>query len=138
MRSADLETSIPGVFAVGDCASIKGADIAILEGRIAGLNVAIRLNRETNKNGPKKIRSLKRKLSIFNRFRIGLESLFALPDNFLSLINDETVVCRCEDVTAGEIYDKVHGSIIDINSIKTITRTGMGRCQGRKLGHIHV
>lgn len=37
----------------------------------------------------------------------------------------------CEYVTAGEIYDKIHGSIYDINSIKTLTRTGMGRCQGR-------
>ena len=131
LRSDELETSIPGVFAVGDCASIQGAEIAFLEGRIAGLNVAMRLARETNRDGPKKIRSLKRKIARFHRFQSGIEKLFAPPNNFLSLITDETVVCRCEDVTAGEIYDKIQGGINDINSIKTLTRTGMGRCQGR-------
>jgi len=131
LRSADLETSIPGVFAVGDCARIQGAEIAFLEGRIAGLNVAMRLDREANRNGSKKIRSLRRKLSRYNRFRSGIERFFAPPNNFLSLITNETVICRCEDVTAGEIYDKIRGNIYDINSIKTLTRTGMGRCQGR-------
>jgi NADPH-dependent 2,4-dienoyl-CoA reductase/sulfur reductase-like enzyme len=130
-RSADLETSFPGVFAVGDCAGIQGAEIAFLEGRIAGLNVALRLARETNRDGSKKIRSLRRKLSRFHRFQRGMDGIFAPPNNFLSLMTDETVVCRCEDVTAGEIYAKIHGSMNDINSIKTLTRTGMGRCQGR-------
>jgi len=130
-RSADLETSVPGVFAVGDCARIQGAEIAFLEGRIAGMNVAMRLNREANRISSKKIRSLKRTLSRYHRFRSGIEKIFAPPNNFLSLITDETVVCRCEDVTAGEIYDKIHGSIYGISSIKTLTRTGMGRCQGR-------
>lgn len=131
LRSPDLETSTPGVFAVGDCASIKGAEIAFLEGRIAGLNVAMRASRETYKNGFKKIRSLRRRLSRLNHFRSGIERFFAPPNNFLSLITNETIICRCEDVTAGEIYDKIHGNIYDINSIKTLTRTGMGRCQGR-------
>jgi len=42
------------------------------------------------------------------------------------------IVCRCEDVTEGEIVDAIHGKIkaTTIDAIKRRTRAGMGRCQG--------
>jgi len=41
---------------------------------------------------------------------------------------DDTVVCRCERVTAGEIRKLIREGSRDINEIKAVTRAGMGSC----------
>lgn len=42
------------------------------------------------------------------------------------------IVCRCEEVTEGEIVDAIHAPIParNVDAIKRRTRAGMGRCQG--------
>lgn len=42
------------------------------------------------------------------------------------------IVCRCEEVSEGEIVDAIHGKIpaYTVDAIKRRTRAGMGRCQG--------
>jgi NAD(P)H-nitrite reductase large subunit len=40
------------------------------------------------------------------------------------------VVCRCEDVTQEEILSAIRAGARDINSVKRLTRAGMGVCQG--------
>ena len=49
-------------------------------------------------------------------------------------IADETIICRCERVTAGEIRELIHQGVRDINQIKAVTRAGMGAC-GSKTCH---
>ncbi len=52
-----------------------------------------------------------------------------LPVNrYLEKIESETIVCRCERVTAGEIRDVIRKGFRDINEIKTVTRACMGAC----------
>ena len=41
---------------------------------------------------------------------------------------DDTIVCRCERVTAGEIRKLIRAGVRDINEIKAVTRTSMGSC----------
>lgn len=43
---------------------------------------------------------------------------------------DDIIICRCEDVTYGEIVKAIENGAKDINSIKKLTRAGMGNCQG--------
>ena len=42
------------------------------------------------------------------------------------------VVCRCEQVTEGEVVDAIHSPIpaLSVDAVKRRTRAGMGRCQG--------
>ncbi|MEA2021455.1 MAG: (2Fe-2S)-binding protein [Candidatus Caldatribacteriota bacterium] len=47
------------------------------------------------------------------------------------MMKDETIICRCEDVTWGEIRKVLEKGYTSLNEIKRITRAGMGRCQGR-------
>jgi NADPH-dependent 2,4-dienoyl-CoA reductase/sulfur reductase-like enzyme/Fe-S-cluster-containing hydrogenase component 2/bacterioferritin-associated ferredoxin len=55
--------------------------------------------------------------------------MVSLPVNrYVNRIENETIVCRCERVTAGEIREVIHQGIRDINEIKTVTRAGMGAC----------
>lgn len=45
-------------------------------------------------------------------------------------MKDETIICRCEDITWGEIRQALEKGYITLDEIKRITRAGMGRCQG--------
>jgi thioredoxin reductase/Fe-S-cluster-containing hydrogenase component 2/bacterioferritin-associated ferredoxin len=49
-------------------------------------------------------------------------------DHYVERITDDTVVCRCERVTAAEIRDLIRRGFRDINEIKAVTRAGMGSC----------
>ncbi|MBW2656168.1 MAG: (2Fe-2S)-binding protein [Deltaproteobacteria bacterium] len=44
---------------------------------------------------------------------------------------DDLVICRCEEITRGEIKDAIRNGIQTLNGIKRITRAGMGLCQGQ-------
>jgi len=46
-------------------------------------------------------------------------------------LKDDTIVCRCERVTAGEIRELIGQGYRDMNAIKAITRAGMGACGGK-------
>ncbi len=49
-------------------------------------------------------------------------------EHYVERITDDTVVCRCERVTAGEIRDLIRRGFRDLNEIKAVTRAGMGSC----------
>lgn len=45
--------------------------------------------------------------------------------------DDDMLVCRCEEVTVGEIRQAIADGATDVNGVKRRTRAGMGLCQGR-------
>jgi NADPH-dependent 2,4-dienoyl-CoA reductase/sulfur reductase-like enzyme len=113
-------TTVPKVFCVGEATGIGGLDLALLEGRIAGLTVAHR-SEEASKLF--KARDKARK------FADALERSFALRDELRHLARLDTIVCRCEDVPASALQGRT--SWVDA---KLQTRCGMGPCQGRICG----
>lgn len=46
-------------------------------------------------------------------------------------MNNETIVCRCSDITLDQVRDIIASGVTDLQEIKRITRLGMGRCQGK-------
>ncbi len=46
-------------------------------------------------------------------------------------MDDDVIVCRCEEVTAGQIKQAIHEGAVDVTGVKRRTRAGMGLCQGR-------
>jgi NAD(P)H-nitrite reductase large subunit len=48
-----------------------------------------------------------------------------------ALLSEDTLICRCEDITWGELQAVLEDGARDLNTIKRWTRIGMGRCQGR-------
>ncbi len=131
LRTEFMETTSPGVFAVGDGAGVAGSAVAVQEGRIAGISAAEQagvINQaEADKRrvGPlKRLRSLtriRRILDEMSRIRPGLNAL-ATPD---------TIVCRCEEVVLSEVTAAVAHGAHDLQAVKLFTRLGMGQCQGR-------
>ena len=52
-------------------------------------------------------------------------------EHYVARMTDDTIACRCERVTVGEIRERIREGMRDINEIKTVTRAGMGACGGK-------
>jgi NADPH-dependent 2,4-dienoyl-CoA reductase/sulfur reductase-like enzyme len=125
------ETSLSGIFAAGDCTGIWGASAAELSGEIAALEVARQLGRIDEAERDRRAQPSQRRLARQRAFRPFLESRF--PPG-LSRAEDaaaDTVICRCETVTAGEIRRAIAQGATGPDQLKSFTRCGMGPCQGR-------
>jgi sarcosine oxidase subunit alpha len=46
-------------------------------------------------------------------------------------IPDDTIICRCERITAGEVRAEIRAGVRDMNVLKATIRTGMGACGGK-------
>jgi bacterioferritin-associated ferredoxin len=126
-----MRTSLPGVYAVGDGAGIGGAENARLEGRMAGNAVAVEAGYLNPKKAGEIYAGLRPALARQRRFGRLLGALFIPRPGLISLAQDETILCRCEGITLGEVKAAVADGARTIGEVKLITRTGMGNCQGR-------
>jgi NADPH-dependent 2,4-dienoyl-CoA reductase/sulfur reductase-like enzyme len=131
-RTETFETSQPLVFAVGDCAGVGGAQIATAEGTLAGLTVAGRLTGHGGES--RRTPKLRRQLARLERFRRAMDGLSRVPPGALSRVRPDTIVCRCQGTTAGELRRAVDGGVSTLHAVKLWSRAGMGRCQGRICG----
>jgi pyruvate/2-oxoglutarate dehydrogenase complex dihydrolipoamide dehydrogenase (E3) component len=129
VRSADCATSVAGVYAVGDCCGLGGAPAAAAEGAIAGAAAARQLGFAAVVP-----RAASARLVRARAFQDAVWRLHAHPPHDLSAVPPETVFCRCEEVTKGELDAALAAEPGDIGAVKRMTRIGMGRCQGRYCG----
>lgn len=109
---ATLAGSLPGVFCAGEMTGIGGVEAALTEGQ-ATADAACG-------------KPLQR---LSQDFAQALEKAFALRPELRQLAKPDTVVCRCEDVTYGELK-----TVSSFRGAKLLTRCGMGPCQGRICG----
>jgi NAD(P)H-nitrite reductase large subunit len=50
---------------------------------------------------------------------------------FVAAQDDDMIVCRCEEITKGEIRRAIHDGMFNIHEIRRFLRCGMGLCQGQ-------
>ena len=124
------ETTLPCVFVAGDGAGIGGAKAAVLRGRIAGLGIAAKLGRPIGREAIPLRRQLRRALTL----RPFIDAAFR-PRAAVFSPADDVVVCRCEEITAGQIRSIAKLGQPGPNQTKAFTRAGMGPCQGRQCGY---
>ncbi|GAB4393111.1 MAG: NAD(P)/FAD-dependent oxidoreductase [Kiloniellaceae bacterium] len=125
-------TSVVGLFAAGEVTGVGGAQVARASGRVAGLRAAAAACRGTVASA--ETASLSRDLLRARRFARDLARLYPPPAFLpLDLPKDETL-CRCEDVSLGDIRRAVADGARDMLAVKMWTRAGMGPCQGRICG----
>jgi D-hydroxyproline dehydrogenase subunit alpha len=122
----DGRTSVASVFAVGDGACLGGARVAAARGRLAGLACARDFGHAAPEDSGTRS-ALRRALA----FQDALWRVFPLPPVDPGSIADETIVCRCEEVTAGRLRAELATGLTSLAALKKATRAGMGRCQGR-------
>jgi bacterioferritin-associated ferredoxin len=115
------------IYVSGDARRIGGADAAIAHGRHAAGAILAALNdKPTAAVGHKTEARLKSSLAS----RAFLDRAFP-PGLAAALPEDATIVCRCEEVTAGAIRAAIRKGATDINLLRGTLRCGMGPCQGR-------
>jgi bacterioferritin-associated ferredoxin len=126
-------SSVSGVSIAGDGAGIGGARVAQVRGRLAGLHAAQLLGRLDVPARDRAAEPLRAELARYERGRRFIDTLFRPPDAF-RLPTGTTLVCRCEEITAQQVFDAVAVGCVGPNQMKAFLRTGMGSCQGRLCG----
>lgn len=122
----DGRTSVPGVFAAGEITGIGGADLALAEGAVAGTAAA----------GAPVSPAQRRHRLIHSRFATRLQAAHGIGSGWPRWLTDDTVACRCEDVTVGDLREIATATgARGLRSLKLSTRAGLGVCQGRVCGH---
>ncbi len=125
-------TSIEGIFVAGDGAGINGARSAEHAGRLVGLEVTFTLGIISQTERDKKALKDRKWVKNEHHIRPFLERYYQIPKKLLATADNETIVCRCEEITAGEIRQAVREGHDNSNQVKFFTRCGMGPCQGRQ------
>jgi NADPH-dependent 2,4-dienoyl-CoA reductase/sulfur reductase-like enzyme len=123
-------TSVPGLLVAGDVAALRGALVAELEGCIVGAAAA---NPRAVESGTlaRQYRDVIRRRRRFVAFQSAMRSMMGSPSALWGLAADTTVVCRCENVTLGDLRFAFAAGHLSPNTIKRATRAGMGWCGGR-------
>jgi len=125
-----MRTSRPDVYVAGDSAAIGGADKAAAEGRIAAIHLASQLGRLSDDKRDKRMEVLFKDREKIERYVSAFNNTFTPRPGIYSAVDEETIVCRCEKVTAGDVFAGIELGYRNINEIKR-TRVGMGLCQAR-------
>lgn len=128
-----FESSVAGISIAGDGAGIRGARVAESCGRIAALGAAARLGAIAPEARDRHARPHRRNLRRWSRGRVFLDLLHH-PRQTHRIPGDETLICRCEEVTAGTLRNAVRLGCPGPNQAKAFLRCGMGPCQGRLCG----
>jgi NADPH-dependent 2,4-dienoyl-CoA reductase/sulfur reductase-like enzyme len=128
-------TSVSAVLAAGEVAGVAGSVVARTEGRLAGLAAAARAGRLDEvalRVRAKPLLATRRRQRLFGR---GLLDVYPVRPGWTSWCQDDTVLCRCEEVTVGQVRRATADlGATDLRSLKLLTRVGMGPCQGRVCG----
>jgi thioredoxin reductase len=132
---ASQETSVPGMWAAGETGGIGGAQLARIEGEMAGIAVAARLHDWPALLGSSRARELRHRRDRLRAFADAMAAAHAPRPGWTDWLDGDTDVCRCEEVTASRVREAVAGyGARDARTVKLLTRAGMGWCQGRMCG----
>ena len=130
---AEGRSSVKGVYLAGDGTRALGADGAEAAGRLAALAALNDLGHAVSSS---ELKRLTKRMARMERFRLGINQAFPWPHETAAELSDDTVICRCEAITAGELRAVAcEKGASELNRAKAFSRVGMGRCQGRYCGH---
>jgi NADPH-dependent 2,4-dienoyl-CoA reductase/sulfur reductase-like enzyme len=131
-------TSVSHVYCAGDGSRILGADAAECAGQLAALALLTDLRGPEAKR-QRRLKILHRRMKRLTIFGLGLQKAFPWPYHLIEKMDDATIVCRCEMISAAEVRQSVHAKAAgEVNRAKSFSRAGMGRCQGRYCAHINA
>jgi D-hydroxyproline dehydrogenase subunit alpha len=126
------QTSVIGVYAAGETTGIGGAALSHVEGELAGHAVAAAAGQPVDAGRLGRLRSARSALAAFAAV---LGKVHRTPNDWTGRVPDDTLVCRCEEVTVGTVRRAVTDlGATDVRGVKLLTRVGMGWCQGRICG----
>ena len=117
---ASQRTSLPDIYAAGECTGFGGSERALAQGSIAG-HAAVGNERAAKRHARERAR--------WDAFAVQLHRSFALAPGLRQMPRPDTLVCRCEDVPLSAL-----AGCSGWSDAKLHRRCGMGACQGRVCG----
>ncbi|MGQ8705709.1 FAD-dependent oxidoreductase [Serratia sp. TSA_198.1] len=111
------QTSVPQIYAAGDCTGVGGSELALAEGAIAGYAAT---------GNMEQAQALMVQRDKWRHFAGAVERAFMLNPALKALAMSDTLLCRCEDVPLGQVCEFSGWSAAKLGS-----RCGMGACQGK-------
>ncbi len=127
-----MQTSVSGLYAVGDCKGLGGAPAARVEGTIAGAHAAA----ASGFGDAYDLHGAQRALTRHRRFQSRLWRLYDIAPRGVAALSGDTPICRCEELTLDDIQVGLDDRPGHAGTLKRATRVGMGRCQGRYCGPV--
>jgi NADPH-dependent 2,4-dienoyl-CoA reductase/sulfur reductase-like enzyme len=127
-------TSLAGILIAGDSAGIGGAEAALCAGELSALSVAWQQRRIDTGERDQRALAARRGLRAHWSFRPFLDQLYRPPHALRVPADAATIVCRCEEISAGELRALAAQGVPGPNQMKAFSRCGMGPCQGRLCG----
>ncbi|WP_329003987.1 2Fe-2S iron-sulfur cluster-binding protein [Kribbella sp. NBC_00709] len=134
---ANQQTSTPGIYAAGELTGIGGAALSGAEGVLAGAAAAqhaLAAGAPTARARVSAIASSSAQAAVVRgrRFAAALAKAYPVRDGWKSWSDADTLVCRCEEVTRGELEAVAEErGLDDGRAMKLSSRAGLGMCQGR-------
>ena len=125
----------PEISIVGDSAGIAGADSAACSGRVVGWQVARHLGIVGQSRVRQETADDKQKIRRFLELRRFLDNHYQPLEAFQTPLDDNIIICRCEQVSVGQIREVAALGCMGPNQAKAFTRCGMGACMGRQCGN---
>jgi NADPH-dependent 2,4-dienoyl-CoA reductase/sulfur reductase-like enzyme/Pyruvate/2-oxoacid:ferredoxin oxidoreductase delta subunit/bacterioferritin-associated ferredoxin len=134
-KSADKPiVTVP--FEFGNWLMTEGDEVTVTdwEGEVIGTAIVKRI-KEAGRNPKTWLLKLETDGAIANRVAgVRIQDPAALEPMAESkpvAMADESIICRCERVTAGEIRQQIREGVCDMNELKVRTRAGFGACGGK-------
>ncbi|UYQ72260.1 NAD(P)/FAD-dependent oxidoreductase [Pelagibacterium flavum] len=120
------------LYVAGDSRGIVGALASADQGRLAALSAAA--VQGVVGDLARRAHPVQQQLARHTRIRPFLDALYRPSVQNRIPLKDDVLVCRCEEVTAGQIRGYVKLGCLGPNQTKSFGRSGMGPCQGRLCG----
>ena len=129
------QSNQPCLMIAGDGQGIGGGVAAAQRGRLAALQVALTEGKLTTEQRDQRAAPIQKTLQRELAFRPFIDALYAPSAQFRMPIEDDVVICRCEEVRRSDLVAAVKQGCLGPNQLKSFTRCGMGPCQGRQCGN---
>jgi NADPH-dependent 2,4-dienoyl-CoA reductase/sulfur reductase-like enzyme len=127
-------SSVEGAFVAGEPCGVGGSALAVVEGELAGLHASAGATGRRPELGLQA--GLERRRETLRAFAALLPAAWPVRPGWRTWVADDTIVCRCEEVRAGDVRASVTDlGATDARSAKLFARAGMGLCQGRVCGY---
>ena len=125
------QTSVESISIAGDAAGIGGGPMAAVRGHLAAIDIAYKFQKINASERDNLAVIHKKNLAKEEWIRPFLDHVFPPNPQTLSPTDDNVLVCRCEEIAAGQIREAIAQGACHPAQIKGKTRAGMGPCQGR-------
>lgn len=130
------QSSARHISIAGDGGGIGGAKAAAIKGRVVAAGIAVRLGKLTPQQCDTDYQKEHAELSKELAVRPFLDRLYRPIQAMRLPQHEETLVCRCEEVSFAGVKAALSDGCMGPNQLKSFTRCGMGSCQGRQCGPV--